>query len=256
MISFPTDTHKQVFDKSIEYLKTIPEVGAVTLGGSLARSKGDFHSDIDINLYMKPEFEEDDSRKENIIKDFKNFETSLGKFDNVDKYFHVGIDIRALSVKPEPRDWVTGPDEYEVEIGNAYVYCELIYEHDLLFSNTKDNYLPYYSEDLRKERLDEVMMYLKNDIGKSEVAAERGLYFHAFKRFHNANLEFLQALFMVKKTYPLTYDKWVKEQLVDILKLPELYKDFVSLYELNELESNELLEKIKLLNSLIAKYIV
>ncbi len=53
---------------------------------------------------------------------------------------------------------------------------------------------------------------------------DRGLYFQAFDRLYNAHQEFLQALFISRRTYPIVYNKWIHEQIVDILHLPELYE--------------------------------
>jgi hypothetical protein len=43
--------------------------------------------------------------------------------------------------------------------------------------------------------------------------------------------------------------------LVDILNKPELYKEFVKLYELKKLESDELVKKTVKLQNLIEKYL-
>lgn len=253
MLSFPTDFHKEVFEKSIDFLKKHPAVGAVSLGGSLGRGEGVPTSDVDLNAYLKlgsiPDV------KEKLLQDFKSFAATLGDFSKIDKYFHVDLDVRSINIKPEPRRWTSGPDEYEVEIGNAYVHCELVFELDQVFTNAKKQYVPYYNEEFRQKRFKEVLMYLNNNIGHIEPAVNRGLYFHAHKRLHDANREFLQALFISRKIYPIAYDKWVKKQLVEILNLSKLHEEFVALYELNKLESTELIEKGQKLSNLINLYV-
>jgi len=50
----------------------------------------------------------------------------------------------------------------------------------------------------------------------------RGLYFHAFDRLYKAFQEFLQALFVARRIYPLAYNKWIREQVADWLALPDV----------------------------------
>jgi hypothetical protein len=71
--------------------------------------------------------------------------------------------------------------------------------------------------------------------------------YHAFQ-------EFLQALFIAHRTYPIAYDKWIREQVEDILGLPELYRELPALFEYRRFESDELLEKAKRLERLLAEY--
>ncbi len=53
----------------------------------------------------------------------------------------------------------------------------------------------------------------------------------------------------------LAYDKWIHEQIVEILKLPELYESLARLFEIRHFESQEIAEKGKALKKLIAEYI-
>ena len=45
---------------------------------------------------------------------------------------------------------------------------------------------------------------------------KRGLYFQSFDRLYNAYQEFLQALFISRCTYPIAYNKWIREQVEEI----------------------------------------
>jgi hypothetical protein len=72
---------------------------------------------------------------------------------------------------------------------------------------------------------------------------------------YNASKEFLQALFISRKVYPISYDKWIREQLVGILKEPRLYREFVKLYEINKLESEELIQKAETLSLLAEQHL-
>ena len=42
---------------------------------------------------------------------------------------------------------------------------------------------------------------------------------------------------------PIAYDKWIQEQIVDILGLPELYNQLLRLFEIRNFESHEFLTR-------------
>jgi ADP-heptose:LPS heptosyltransferase len=82
------------------------------------------------------------------------------------------------------------------------------------------------------------------------------LYFQAFHRLYDAFREFLQALFISRRTYPIAYDKWVREQIEEILEMPELYQQLPRLLEIEHFESQEISHKARELNRLLKKYVV
>ena len=51
----------------------------------------------------------------------------------------------------------------------------------------------------------------------------RRLYFQPFDRQYNAYREVLQAMFITWRAYPIAYNKWIREQVEEILGLPELH---------------------------------
>jgi hypothetical protein len=83
---------------------------------------------------------------------------------------------------------------------------------------------------------------------------ERELYFQSFARLHWAFDLFLQALFIARRTYPIADNKWIREQVVEILGLPELYEKLPGLFEIQRFESAELAEKADELRQLL-KYL-
>jgi hypothetical protein len=83
---------------------------------------------------------------------------------------------------------------------------------------------------------------------------ERGLYFQSFRRLYNAFGEFLQALFIARRVYPIAYDKWICEQIEEILGLPELYRQLPALLEIPHFESREHAVKAETLRRLLHEY--
>jgi len=153
-------------------------------------------------------------------------------------------------------DWTSGPDTFEIEIGNILQYSYPLYERGNYLKRLKKIWLPYYSENKRLKRLRMVVKYCHNNLDHIPLFIDRGLYFQAFNRFYNAYREFFQGLFISKKIYPIAYDKWIKEQLVDILKDKTLYKKIVKLLDIGNFESDILKKKRRSLKKLISDYIV
>ena len=113
-------------------------------------------------------------------------------------------------------------------------------------------WLPYYSDETRRERLTGVVRYCRNNLDHIALYVERGLYFQSFNRFYDAFREFLQALFIANRTYPIAYDKWIREQVEGILRRPELYRRLPDLLEIGDLESSALTQKAEQLSELLA----
>ncbi|MEW6031828.1 MAG: hypothetical protein AB1645_02920 [Bacillota bacterium] len=79
----------------------------------------------------------------------------------------------------------------------------------------------------------------------------RGLYYQSLGRLWHVFQEFMQALFIAPRTYPIAYDKWVREQVEDSLGLPALYPHLTHLFEVGRLESEELVRKAQKLEELL-----
>jgi hypothetical protein len=76
-------------------------------------------------------------------------------------------------------------------------------------------------------------MYCRNDLDHIPWSLERGDRFHAFDRLYHALLEFVQALFIARRVYPVAYDKWIEQQLRDLLGLPNLASRLAAALDIN-----------------------
>ena len=101
-----------------------------------------------------------------------------------------------------------------------------------------------------------VRRYCLNNLAHVPLFVERGLCFQAFQRLWHAFGEFLQALFISRRVYPIAYDKWIREQVEEILGLPELYSDLPHLFEIGHFESQEIAQKARELVALVGRYVV
>lgn len=72
---------------------------------------------------------------------------------------------------------------------------------------------------------------------------DRELYFQALDRFYRAFQGFLLALHVSRRTYPIAYNRWIREQAADNLGLPDLYEKLPKLFEFDRFEGRALAAK-------------
>lgn len=65
----------------------------------------------------------------------------------------------------------------------------------------------------------------------------------------------VEDLFISQRTYPIAYDKWIREQIEEILGLPELYWQLSRLFEIKQFESQEIAQKARELDRLLDEYV-
>lgn len=255
-IIYPTPEHAEAAAFIIEHFSNNKYIKAILLTGSCARNKATKDSCLDIALLVKPEVY--NKRKVELEEQWDPIYTKeivIKKLESVGVYSHVDLDIIDGVFTQKYHSWTSGPDGFELEIGNYLAYSVLLFKRGDYLSKLKTRWLPYYSEELREKRKAMVIKYCKNNLKHIPLFVDRGLYFQAFDRLYNAYKEFLQALFITKRIYPIAYDKWIKEQLVEILNLKELYNTIVNLLEISPYESEEIKKKAQVVESLIKKYI-
>ncbi|NWG10153.1 nucleotidyltransferase domain-containing protein [Candidatus Bathyarchaeota archaeon] len=253
---YPTVEHEQAAKAIVEFFSSLPDVEAVILVGSCARGKASPDSCLDITILVSPETP---AVKRTLLEqkwdDFYEKTNIFKTLQKVGKYSHVDLSFIDGCFTPKPRGWTSGPDEFELEIGNALVYAVLLWEHSDYLRRLKSKWLPYYDETLRRERLDMVRLYCINNLDHVPLYVNRSLYFQAFDRLYNAFQEFLQALFISRRVYPIAYHKWIREQIEENLGMPELYKQLPKLFEIRNFESRQIAEKAKHLRNLFENYI-
>lgn len=252
---YPTDAHRRAAETTVEILSQWPEVEAVVLTCSCARGKASKDSCLDMIALVRPDalsarrsgFED---RWGSLVNSVEAF-TELAR---VGAYSNTELDFTDGCFEPRPRDYCSGPDSFELEIGNAYAYTVPLWERSSYFRDLRSMWLPYYGEDLRRQRLAKARFYCLNNLDHIPVYVERGLYFQSFKRLYDATREFMQATFIARRTYPIAYDKWIREQFVEILRLPEVYRELVRIMEIRDFESHEIADKAETLRFLLDQY--
>lgn len=256
--AYPTPQHAESAQALTDFFCQQPAVDAVLLVGSTARGKGGPDSCLDILVLCRPEaFADQRERLEALWQVEYAANLVYAAMRKVGAFSHVDLDFSDGVFDPAQHHhgWTTGADAFELEVGNYVRYAHPLLEQGTYFQELRARWLPYYNEDLRRERLAMALKYLRNNLAHIPLYAPRGLYFQCFKRLYQAFEEFLQALFITRRTYPIAYDKWVKEEVVDILGLPDLYERLPHILEIGQFESMEVVEKAEALEALVEAYI-
>ena len=240
---YPTLQHEGAAEAVTHFFAEQPETDAVLLTCSLARGVGSPSSCVDVAVLVEPDvlaLRGDDLKRR--WQEFHDGEPAFAELHALEGYTHVDLDLFSGEFTPGPGT-IDVPDQFELEIGNLVAYAAPLFERNDHFQRLRKRWLPYYDDELRSQRLAKAIRDARNNLDHIALFVERRLHFQAFSRLYIAYREFLWALFIVRRTYPIAYDKWIREQLVEILGMPDLYRDAVALLEIGRLESRELIGK-------------
>jgi predicted nucleotidyltransferase len=253
--SYPTQEHQRAAEVITDFFASNFKIDAVLLVNSCARGKATRDSCLDIIMLAKPGPSRSQlSALEAGWEELEKSNQAIQALYRVGKYSVVHPDFIHGVFNPREQDESAGPDDFEVEVGNFLAYSVPLWQGSDYFTQLKEQWLPYYNEELRQQRLDRVRWYCLNNLHHIPLYIERGLYFQSFDRLYNSYREFLQALFIARRTYPIAYNKWIREQVEEILGLPELYAQLSHLFEIKQFESDEIADKAKEVEQLLEKY--
>jgi hypothetical protein len=248
---FPTPLHQEVAEAVVGFFKE-SAAEAVLLVNSCARGAATSQSDIDLAVLVraglpgaeKQALEQEWTRRYEGGRVFRQF-GAVGRFSCVH------LDLFDGQWEAERWDDGGGPDAFEIEIGNRVAHAVPLWERSAAFAALRSRWLPYYDEQLRAERLAMVADACRRDLERIAAGVRRGLHFYSFDRLYHAFQEFLQAVFIARRVYPIAYNKWIREQVEGWLGLPDLYAELPRLLQLQQLESDELLAKAEQLGRLL-----
>jgi predicted nucleotidyltransferase len=253
--TYPSPEHQQAAQAIVEFFSTNYPVEAVLLVNSCARGKATRDSCLDMLVLARPEILNPHlGTWEKEWEEFNRTHAAIQSLERVGRYSQVHLDFSDGVFVPWEQDEVAGPDSFEVEIGNFLVYSLPLWQGSDYLTRVKEQWLPYYAEPLRRQRLTRVRFFCLNNLHHIPLYLDRGLYFQCFDRLYNAYQEFLQALFISRRTYPIAYNKWIQEQIVDILGLPDLHGQLARILEIHHFESREILDKAQEVEQLLEKY--
>jgi hypothetical protein len=269
-IIYPTLPHQQAAQQSVDFFAHINGIDAVLLVNSCARGKATPDSCLDLVVLVSQSFrdpgysgavlERDENRGTDHLyrawDDSSETQAARSTLSTVGRFSEIHLDLIDGSIIPTPLNRDQGLDDFEIAIGNYFVYSQPLWLGSDRFDDMQAGWVPYYTEQLRAERLAATRGFCNYFLDHIEPYVERGLYFQAFDRLYNAFQGFLQGLFISRRSYPIAYNKWIREQVEEILRLPELYRQLPGLLEIQALESHELVEKAQRLRELTATYLI
>ena len=254
--AYPTSAHAAAARAIVDYLAADQRVETVLLTNSCARGKASKDSCLDIAALVRPDvWEKDGVAMQEAWEKFRRSEGVFRDLETAGQFAEVHFDFITGQFAPGSRDDVSPPDSFEIEIGNYLVYTHPLFQCSDYWQSLRAHWLPYYDDVLRAERLTISRQHGLDNLEHIPLYVARGLYFQSLDRLWLATQDFLQGLFIARRTYPIAYNKWIREQIVDILGLPELYAQLTMLFEIKHFESDELAFKADLLRKLFEKYV-
>jgi predicted nucleotidyltransferase len=254
-LKFPTVLHREVAELAGDFFSVHAHVDTILVVNSCARGRAVAGSDLDMAVLLTPAAPSQEVQSLTTLwQEFMTAQPLIHRFRSTGRFTQVHLDVFDGRMIPTIWDDGGGPDSFEVEIGNRLVYAAPFGEVGTYFRELQSEWLPYYGDELRRSRLAMVREACARDLETIRFYLSRHLYFQAFHRLYKAFQEFLQALFMARRTYPLAYNKWIREQVVDWLGLAELYEELPPILSVQNIESPELGEKADALLTLLERW--
>ncbi|MEO7840894.1 MAG: hypothetical protein ABIU06_16250, partial [Anaerolineales bacterium] len=183
--TYPTPEHQTAAETIVDHFVSNYKIDAVLLVNSCARGKATRDSCLDIVVLAKPEASR--SLLNMMETEWESFEREnpsiqalyqVGRYSVVHPNFIHGVFV------PYEQDEVAGPDDFEVGVGNFLAYSVPLWQGSDYLAQLKGQWLPYYNEQLRQQRLDRVRWYCLNNLHHIPLYVERGLYFQSFDRLY------------------------------------------------------------------------
>ena len=254
-LRFPTELHREVADLARDFFSAHAHVDTILVVNSCARGRAVAGSDLDVAVLITPTAPSQEVRSLTMKwQRFMATDPKVHRFRSTGRFTQVHVDVFDGRMTPTVWDDGGGPDSFEVEIGNRIAYAAPLQDAGTYFRELQSRWLPYYGDDLRLSRLAMVREACARDLDAIPFFLERSLYFQAFDRLYKAFQEFLQALFVARRTYPLAYNKWIREQVADWLALPELYEELPPILSVRNIESRELGDKADALRTILERW--
>jgi predicted nucleotidyltransferase len=253
MHAYPTSFHELAATAVVNFFSGRDDIGAVLLVNSCARGRATPTSDLDMVVLVP-----DGGDQTRLLAEWEHFRANdpgLLAFSASGPFATLHLDIEEAHIQLPDHPADEYPDGFELVIGNWLVWSRVLWEREGFHERLRGDWLPYYDDELRQKRLKEIRLQCVNNLRLIPAYIDRELYFQAFSRLWESFRLFLQALFIQRRTYPISYDKWIREQVVDMLGLPGLYQQLPPLFEIDHFESDALVAKGSNLLQLLTFYI-
>jgi hypothetical protein len=251
--AYPTVAHELAAEEITRFFASCQDTEAVLLVNSCARGKATVDSCLDMQVIASSGVVD---RLDSEFSEFAAESESIAELHRAGRFSDLHLDVIDGMLVPGLID-EEGIDYLEVAVGNLIVYSVPLFVRGDRLDQLRAEWLPYYGDPLRRERIDAARWFvLDNNVARIPWLLDRHLYFQAFDRFQRAFHGFLLGIHVARRTYPIAYNKWIREQVVDNLGLPEVYEQLPKLFELHPFESRALETKAEDLVRLTEAYLV
>ncbi len=248
----PTSLHHEVLDIVYSFFHAKTAVDTVLVINSCARGEATPESDLDIAVLVAPNTSQIEmDLLENEWQRFASTHDRVQAFCQLSPFTGVHLDVINGRYQPALWDDGGGPDEFELEIGNHIAYSKPIYECGSYFEALKNEWLPYYGNDLQAQRAEMVKNACLYDLAYIPFLVERNLLFQAFSRLYKAQQEFIQWLLIKHRQYPIAYNKWLEKQIVEWLKKPDLCRELKEILSIDQFEGQVFIKNGERLKKLL-----
>jgi Nucleotidyltransferase domain len=252
--TFPTTLHQDTALFVRDYFLSISKTDTVLVVNSCARGQATPESDLDFAILVKPGTTRDQIKiMENDWQTYSKTHPTVLKYKQSNSFAHLHLDIIDGNYIPAIIELGEPLDHFEIEIGNQICYAAPMDLQGAHFEQLQKKWLPYYNEELRFQRLIMTRNACNYDLDHIPFFIKRSLYFQAFDILCKAFREYLQTLFITNRTYPIAYNKWIKEQIIKWLCKPSLYPKLSPILSVSNIESDEINEKAIMLRELLNK---
>jgi len=249
---FPTKLHQDAAEVVKDYFKNIRETDTILVVNSCARGQAVPESDLDFAILVSPDTTAAQINSINTAwQIFSGSQLTISKYRRSNQFAHLHLDIIDGNYNPAILEPGEPGDSFEIEIGNQISYSAPMDSAGPYFLDLRHKWLPYYNEVLRSERLAAIGNACRYDLDHIPILIKRGLHFHALDTLGKAFREYLQALFISHRTYPIAYNKWIKEQIVNWLGNPGLYQKLLPILSVVNIETDEMNIKAEMLGELL-----
>jgi hypothetical protein len=205
VLGFPTALHEEVAWLSHGFLVRCSSVDTVLVVNSCARGCAVPESDLDLAALTTSTTDAGElSSLEARWREYLAAQPSVQHFSRGSQFAKVHVDVFNGLFAHQVWDDGGGPDDFELEIGNRVARAAPLGTPGNYYHELQRRWLPYYDEALRTRRLLMVREACLYDLDRVLFLARRGLYFAAFDWFYKAYREFIQALFIARRTYPIS----------------------------------------------------